>query len=288
MKRCNMDETADQAKRLNPASRSYRDPVQVTKHGGGTPEEKVKSEQLSAEQVELSKLAGEKIQSVLTRGLGNVAGDQLKAVSDLGVPVVGVGLLYQQGYFRQVIDRHGAQQALYVTNGVHVPTWDSAAADDLWTEACGKDRLLGTAENMEQDIRRVSDLRLWQFRNAASTSFVEYARERLSRQLSASGASSEDVDRAKHLWDPNALNIHVRGYKEEGTITTPFDMTVLNDLDRFHLVMDTIDRVPKIGKKGHALKQRLQAKLVEHKQYIEKHGQDLPEIRNWKWGATHE
>jgi xylulose-5-phosphate/fructose-6-phosphate phosphoketolase len=82
----------------------------------------------------------------------------------------------------------------------------------------------------------------------------------------------------------NHDNIHVRGYKEEGTITTPFDMTVLNDLDRFHLVMDTIDRVPQTGKKGLALKQQLQAKLIEHKQYIDKNGQDLPEIRNWKWG----
>jgi len=81
----------------------------------------------------------------------------------------------------------------------------------------------------------------------------------------------------------NHDNIHVRGYKEEGTITTPFDMTVLNDLDRFHLVMDTIDRLPQTGKKGRALKERLQAKLIEHKQYIDKNGQDLPEIRNWKW-----
>ena len=81
----------------------------------------------------------------------------------------------------------------------------------------------------------------------------------------------------------NHGNIHVRGYKEEGTITTPFDMTVLNDLDRFHLVMDTIDRLPQTGKEGRALKERLQAKLVEHKTYIDEHGQDLPEIRNWKW-----
>jgi xylulose-5-phosphate/fructose-6-phosphate phosphoketolase len=81
----------------------------------------------------------------------------------------------------------------------------------------------------------------------------------------------------------NHDNIHVRGYKEEGTITTPFDMTVLNDLDRFHLVMDTIDRLPQTGKKGQALKQQLKAKLVEHKQYIDKNGEDLPEIRNWKW-----
>ena len=82
----------------------------------------------------------------------------------------------------------------------------------------------------------------------------------------------------------NHDNIHVRGYKEEGTITTPFDMTVLNDLDRFHLVMDTIDRVPQAAPKGRALKLELQRKLVEHKRYIETHGEDLPEIRNWQWG----
>ena len=81
-------------------------------------------------------------------------------------------------------------------------------------------------------------------------------------------------------------NLHVRGYKEEGTITTPFDMTVMNDLDRFHLVMDTIDRLPQTGEKGLALKRRMQAKLIEHKQYIDKNGQDLSEIRNWKWSAT--
>ncbi len=84
----------------------------------------------------------------------------------------------------------------------------------------------------------------------------------------------------------NHENIHVRGYKEEGTITTPFDMTVLNELDRFHLVMDAIDRLPQTGEPGLYLKQQLTAKLVEHKQYINRYGQDMPEIRNWKWATT--
>ena len=84
----------------------------------------------------------------------------------------------------------------------------------------------------------------------------------------------------------NHDHIHVRGYKEEGTVTTPFDMTVLNDLDRFHLVMDTIDRLPQTGAQGLALKQQLKDKLIEHKRYINQHGEDLPEIRNWQWGAT--
>jgi starch phosphorylase len=95
----------------------------------------------------------------------------------------------------------------YVTNGVHTPSWDSAAADDLWTEACGKDRWMGTAETLDQDIRRVSDVKLWKFRTAASTSFIEYARKQLSLQLSASGGSPEEVDQAKHLFDPNALTL---------------------------------------------------------------------------------
>ena len=95
----------------------------------------------------------------------------------------------------------------HVTNGVHMPTWDSAPADDLWTQASGKDRWLGTMETLEQDIRRVSDDTLWQFRIAASKSLVEYARQRLSRQLACSGVSSEAVDSVRHLFDPNILTL---------------------------------------------------------------------------------
>jgi starch phosphorylase len=95
----------------------------------------------------------------------------------------------------------------HVTNGVHMPTWDSAAADDLWTEACGKDRWLGTTDTLEQDMRRVSDTTLWQFRTAASRAFVDYVRERLSLQLAASGASPEAVDAAQHLFDCNTLTL---------------------------------------------------------------------------------
>jgi starch phosphorylase len=95
----------------------------------------------------------------------------------------------------------------HVTNGVHMPTWDSAAADDLWTKACGKDRWLGTTENLEQGIRRVSDANLWEFRTVASKSLIDYARQRLARHYVAAGASPDTVEEARHLFDPNALTL---------------------------------------------------------------------------------
>jgi xylulose-5-phosphate/fructose-6-phosphate phosphoketolase len=82
----------------------------------------------------------------------------------------------------------------------------------------------------------------------------------------------------------NHRNLHVRGYKEEGTTTTPFDMCVLNDLDRFHLAQDVIDRVPQLGARAAYAKQAIRDKLIEHKQYIARYGEDMPEISRWSWG----
>jgi xylulose-5-phosphate/fructose-6-phosphate phosphoketolase len=81
----------------------------------------------------------------------------------------------------------------------------------------------------------------------------------------------------------NHANLHVRGYKEEGTTTTPFDMVVLNDLDRFHLVIDVVDRVPKMQPRAAHIKQAMRDRIIEHKQYIERYGEDMPAIRNWEW-----
>ena len=95
----------------------------------------------------------------------------------------------------------------HVTNGVHMPTWDSAAADELWTKACGKDRWLGKSEILEHGIRQVTDDTLWQFRLATSKSLVAYARERLARHYTAAGAAPETVEEARHLFDPNVLTL---------------------------------------------------------------------------------
>ena len=95
----------------------------------------------------------------------------------------------------------------HVTNGVHMPSWDSKEADGLWMAVCGKDRWLHTTENLEQDIRRVSDANLWQFRTAARKSLIDYARQRLARHYAAAGASPETVEKARHLFDPNALTL---------------------------------------------------------------------------------
>lgn len=95
----------------------------------------------------------------------------------------------------------------HVTNGVHMPTWDSAEADELWTEACGKDRWLGTTEKLGENMRKVSDKKIWHFRNTALKSMVNYTRERLTRQLVESGASLDKIEDVKYIFDPNALTL---------------------------------------------------------------------------------
>jgi len=95
----------------------------------------------------------------------------------------------------------------YITNGVHMPSWDSKEADDIWTEACGKDRWLGTMENLGQDIGKINDERLWEMRTKSRAALIQYSRERLSRQLVASGAPSGEVEYVNHLFDPNALTL---------------------------------------------------------------------------------
>ncbi|MBN1684423.1 MAG: alpha-glucan family phosphorylase [Gammaproteobacteria bacterium] len=94
-----------------------------------------------------------------------------------------------------------------VTNGVHMSTWDSAEADELWTNACGKNRWRGATETLERDIRFIPDVKFWQFRTLARQSLVKYARERVARHLAESGASTEMIHQAKHLFDPNILTL---------------------------------------------------------------------------------
>ena len=95
----------------------------------------------------------------------------------------------------------------HVTNGVHVPTWDSAPADELWTASCGKDRWLGMAEHLDAEIRKVPDARLWQFRAVARQSLVEYARQRVALEMAVAGSAPDEIANAKHLFDPNALTL---------------------------------------------------------------------------------
>jgi xylulose-5-phosphate/fructose-6-phosphate phosphoketolase len=84
----------------------------------------------------------------------------------------------------------------------------------------------------------------------------------------------------------NHDNLHVRGYKEEGTTTTPFDMVVMNDLDRFHLVEDVVQRVPALGPRAAYVTQAIRDKLIDHKNYVRRYGQDMPEVREWRWSPA--
>ncbi len=95
----------------------------------------------------------------------------------------------------------------HITNGVHMPTWDSKEADEIWTEACGKDRWLGMNKTLEQDIRKVSDERLWEMRTNANNALIQFAREHFRKQLLSSGHSAYAIEQAKNLFDPNILTL---------------------------------------------------------------------------------
>lgn len=154
----------------------------------------------------------------------------------------------------------------YVTNGVHMPTWDSAEADDLWTEVCGKDRWLGATETLEQDIRKVSDAKLWRFRTAASRSFVDYVRERFSGQLAIAGESPERVEGAKHLFDCNTLTL---GFARRfATYKRP--NLLLHDLERLLRLLTNPQRPVQLvmAGKAHPADQTGQALIQQWTQFI--------------------
>ncbi len=160
----------------------------------------------------------------------------------------------------------------HVTNGVHMPSWDSKAADDLWTDACGKDRWLGTTETLEHDIRRISASRLWQFRNASSTSFVKYVRERLARQLATSGSSTEAVEQARHLFDPKTLTL---GFARRfATYKRP--NLLLHDPERLLRLLTDSQRPVQLvlAGKAHPADQAGQALIQQWTQFIRR-----PEVR---------
>ena len=160
----------------------------------------------------------------------------------------------------------------HVTNGVHMPSWDSAAADDLWTEACGKGRWLGTTETLAKCIRQISDERIWQFRAAAGKSLVDYARGRLSMELAGSGAPPEAIEEARHLFDPNALTLgfarRFASYKRPNLL--------LRDPERLLRLLTNSERPVQLilAGKAHPADQAGQALIKEWIQFIRR-----PEVR---------
>ena len=155
----------------------------------------------------------------------------------------------------------------HITNGVHVPTWDSVAADELWTNVCGKDRWLRMTETLEQEIRNIPDAKLWQMRTDSRKSLIEYARERLCRQLAASGASTEAVERAKHLLDQNTLTL---GFARRFATYKRPDL-LLHDLDRLlHILPNNPQRPVQIilAGKAHPADQAGRALIQKWTQFI--------------------
>ncbi len=161
----------------------------------------------------------------------------------------------------------------HVTNGVHMPSWDSSYADDLWTQACGKDRWLGTVQTHDQGIRGVSDSKLWQFRCANRSSLIEYVRRRLSFQLATSGATSEAIENAKNILDPTVLTVgfarRFASYKRPNLL--------LHNPQRLMKLLTNPDRPVQliIAGKAHPLDQWGQSMIQQWTQFIRQ-----PEVRS--------
>lgn len=160
----------------------------------------------------------------------------------------------------------------HVTNGVHMPTWDSAAADEFWTKVCGKDRWLGMTDDLDQKIRRVSDADLWKFRTAASQPLIDYARQRLAWHYATAGESPEIVEQARHLFDPNALTL---GFARRfATYKRP--NLLLHDPERLLRLLNNPQRPVQlvIAGKAHPADQEGQALIKEWIQFIRR-----PDVR---------
>ena len=156
----------------------------------------------------------------------------------------------------------------YVTNGVHMSSWDSEETDALWTEACGKSRWHGTLEHLEEDMRRLPDSRLWECRASARESLIEYVRGRLFRQREAAGASPEEVEEAKHIFDPNALTLgfarRFASYKRPNLLLQDPER-LLRILNNPHYPVQLI-----IAGKAHPADQPGQALIQEWSHFIER------------------